>query len=185
VRIVLIALVALIVAAPAAAHRSVPPGTAKLPLRERAVVLERAVEHHRYVARHGHGAARRWHRAALRWTMRELREVEAEIVPVGEAEIRAYLVRRVGEPSASCLATIIEWETAGTWDPTIDFGGGHGNVDEAYGLPQAYPGTKMESAGADWRTNPITQIEWMIRYANERYGSPCAAYTHRRDLGTY
>lgn len=40
----------------------------------------------------------------------------------------------------------------------------------AYGIPQALPGTKMASAGADWETNPVTQIRWMISYVNGRYG---------------
>lgn len=39
----------------------------------------------------------------------------------------------------------------------------------AYGIPQALPGTKMASAGADWETNPVTQIRWMAGYVN-RYG---------------
>src|SRR3990172_616652 len=34
----------------------------------------------------------------------------------------------------------------------------------AYGLPQALPGHKMSSEGADWRTNPVTQIRWMSKY---------------------
>lgn len=40
----------------------------------------------------------------------------------------------------------------------------------AYGIPQALPGSKMASAGADWQTNPVTQIRWMIGYVNGRYG---------------
>lgn len=40
----------------------------------------------------------------------------------------------------------------------------------AYGIPQALPGHKMASAGADWKTNPVTQIRWMIGYVNGRYG---------------
>lgn len=39
----------------------------------------------------------------------------------------------------------------------------------AYGIPQALPGYKMASAGADWETNPITQIKWMAGYVS-RYG---------------
>lgn len=39
----------------------------------------------------------------------------------------------------------------------------------AYGIPQALPGSKMASAGADWETNPVTQIKWMSQYVN-RYG---------------
>ncbi len=41
----------------------------------------------------------------------------------------------------------------------------------AYGLCQALPGTKMESAGSDWQTNPITQMKWCDSYAKSRYGS--------------
>ncbi|MFJ5731117.1 aggregation-promoting factor C-terminal-like domain-containing protein [Streptomyces paradoxus] len=48
----------------------------------------------------------------------------------------------------------------------------------AYGIPQALPATKMASAGADWRTNPQTQIRWGLGYIKGRpdYGSPAAAY---------
>lgn len=44
------------------------------------------------------------------------------------------------------------------------------NASGAYGIPQALPGSKMSSAGADWQTNPVTQIRWMIGYVNGRYG---------------
>ncbi len=40
----------------------------------------------------------------------------------------------------------------------------------AYGIPQALPGSKMASEGDDWKTNPVTQIKWMIKYVNGRYG---------------
>lgn len=40
----------------------------------------------------------------------------------------------------------------------------------AYGIPQALPGSKMATAGADWETNPVTQIRWMIGYVTGRYG---------------
>jgi resuscitation-promoting factor RpfB len=46
----------------------------------------------------------------------------------------------------------------------------------AYGLCQALPGGKMASAGADWATNPITQLRWCNGYAQGRYGSWAAAY---------
>ncbi|MER8185024.1 transglycosylase SLT domain-containing protein [Kitasatospora sp. NPDC094015] len=46
----------------------------------------------------------------------------------------------------------------------------------AYGLVQALPGSKMASAGADWKTNPATQIKWGLNYMNERYGSPNGAW---------
>ncbi|MFJ2604774.1 transglycosylase SLT domain-containing protein [Streptomyces sp. NPDC091279] len=47
----------------------------------------------------------------------------------------------------------------------------------AYGLVQALPGSKMASAGADWKTNPKTQIKWGLDYMNSRYGSPAAAWS--------
>jgi hypothetical protein len=46
----------------------------------------------------------------------------------------------------------------------------------AYGLPQALPGSKMASAGADWQTNPATQIRWALDYMDSTYGSPNAAW---------
>ncbi|MGC9495177.1 transglycosylase SLT domain-containing protein [Streptomyces sp. WG7] len=47
----------------------------------------------------------------------------------------------------------------------------------AYGLFQALPAGKYASAGADWRTNPATQIKWGLNYMDSRYGSPCDAWT--------
>lgn len=47
-----------------------------------------------------------------------------------------------------------------------------------WGLCQALPGSKMSSAGADWQTNPITQMKWCNGYAVGRYGSWAAAYSH-------
>ncbi len=55
----------------------------------------------------------------------------------------------------------------------------------AYGLVQALPGGKMASAGADWQTNPATQIKWGLDYMNERYGSPCGAWSSWQDKGWY
>lgn len=46
----------------------------------------------------------------------------------------------------------------------------------AYGLCQSLPGSKMASAGADWETNPITQLRWCHSYAIERYGGWSQAY---------
>lgn len=45
----------------------------------------------------------------------------------------------------------------------------------AYGLPQSLPGSKMASAGRDWRTNPITQLKWMKSYVGRYGGGPGAA----------
>ncbi len=55
----------------------------------------------------------------------------------------------------------------------------------AYGIPQSLPGSKMASAGADWRTNPATQIKWGLGYIKSTYGSPCAAWGHSQATGWY
>ena len=55
----------------------------------------------------------------------------------------------------------------------------------AYGIPQALPGSKMASAGADWATNPVTQIRWGLGYIQDRYGSPCGAWGHSQSHGWY
>lgn len=55
----------------------------------------------------------------------------------------------------------------------------------AYGIPQALPGSKMASAGADWETNPETQIRWGLGYIAGRYGTPCAAWGHSERVGWY
>jgi hypothetical protein len=48
----------------------------------------------------------------------------------------------------------------------------------AYGIPQALPASKMATAGADWRTNPVTQIQWGLGYIADRYGTPCGAWSY-------
>jgi hypothetical protein len=55
----------------------------------------------------------------------------------------------------------------------------------AYGLVQALPGSKMASAGADWKTNPATQIKWGLDYMNSRYGSPTQAWNFWQANGWY
>lgn len=49
---------------------------------------------------------------------------------------------------------------------------------QAYGIPQGAPGSKMASAGADWQTNPATQIRWGLGYIVGRYATPCGAWAH-------
>ncbi|MFF9121789.1 transglycosylase SLT domain-containing protein [Streptomyces sp. NPDC014889] len=55
----------------------------------------------------------------------------------------------------------------------------------AYGLVQALPASKMASAGADWRTNPRTQIKWGLKYMKSRYGSPAGAWRFWKAHGWY
>ena len=57
--------------------------------------------------------------------------------------------------------------------------------NHAYGIPQANPGSKMASAGSDWKTNPATQIRWGLGYIQQRYGTPCAAWNFELANGFY
>ncbi|MFE0771920.1 MULTISPECIES: transglycosylase SLT domain-containing protein [unclassified Streptomyces] len=85
------------------------------------------------------------------------------------AEVKAIARQIVPASQFQCFSTIVNHES--TWNyRAVNPSSG------AYGLVQALPGTKMSSAGADWRTNPATQIKWGLNYMNERYGSPCDAW---------
>jgi hypothetical protein len=55
----------------------------------------------------------------------------------------------------------------------------------AYGIPQAYPGNKMSSAGSDWQSNPATQIKWGLGYIKGRYNTPCGAWSRSESTGSY
>ena len=55
----------------------------------------------------------------------------------------------------------------------------------AYGIPQAVPGSKMASAGRNWRTNATTQIRWGMRYIKSVYGYPRRAWNHELAYGWY
>ena len=59
------------------------------------------------------------------------------------------------------------------------------NASGAYGIPQALPGSKMASAGADWQTNPATQIKWGLGYISQIYGTPCGAWNFELANGYY
>jgi hypothetical protein len=59
------------------------------------------------------------------------------------------------------------------------------NASGAYGIPQALPGSKMASAGADWETDPATQIRWGLGYIKDVYGNPCNAWAFEEANGYY
>ena len=59
------------------------------------------------------------------------------------------------------------------------------NASGAYGIPQALPGSKMASAGADWQTDPATQIRWGLGYIKNVYGNPCSAWAFEEANGYY
>lgn len=72
------------------------------------------------------------------------------------------------------------WQRESGWNQYAD-----NPYSSAYGIPQALPGSKMASAGADWATNPATQIKWGLGYIKSRYGSPAAAWAHSQSVGWY
>ncbi|MFD4547141.1 transglycosylase SLT domain-containing protein [Streptomyces sp. NPDC058467] len=78
----------------------------------------------------------------------------------------------------NAFSNIVEHESG--WNPSAT------NASSgAYGLVQALPGSKMSSAGADWKTNPKTQIKWGLDYMNSRYGSPAGAWNFWQANGWY
>ncbi len=72
------------------------------------------------------------------------------------------------------------WNKESGWNPKA-----HNRSSGAYGIPQAVPGSKMASVGADWETNPVTQIKWGLGYIEGRYSTPCNAWTHSQNKGWY
>jgi hypothetical protein len=60
-----------------------------------------------------------------------------------------------------------------------------GKTGRAYGIPQANPGSKMSVYGADWQTNPATQIKWGLNYVKTKYKTPCGAWSTFQSNGYY
>ncbi|MBU2694582.1 lytic transglycosylase domain-containing protein [Pimelobacter sp. 30-1] len=77
-----------------------------------------------------------------------------------------------------CLDSL--WTRESNWRVNAD-----NPTSSAYGIPQALPGSKMSTEGADWATNPATQIRWGLGYIKNRYGSPCSAWGHSESVGWY
>ncbi|MEJ5915107.1 hypothetical protein [Pseudokineococcus sp. 1T1Z-3] len=78
----------------------------------------------------------------------------------------------------SCLDSLWTKESSWQWDADNP-------TSSAYGIPQALPGEKMASAGADWETNPRTQIAWGLGYIDAVYGTPCSAWSHSQSYNWY
>ena len=55
----------------------------------------------------------------------------------------------------------------------------------AYGIPQALPASKLAAAGADWRTNAQTQVNWGLAYIKSSYGTPCGAWDHEMSVNPH
>jgi hypothetical protein len=86
------------------------------------------------------------------------------------AQIQSMARQMVPGDQWTCFSNIVDHESDWNYRAVNPSSG-------AYGLFQALPGSKMASAGADWQTNPATQIKWGLNYMNERYGSPCGAWS--------
>lgn len=91
-------------------------------------------------------------------------------VPGTKGAAQRYARTLVSSGQWGCLRDL--WQRESGWGVTA------GSTSRAYGIPQALPGSKMKSAGADWRTNYKTQIKWGLGYIENRYGSPCKAWSH-------
>jgi hypothetical protein len=85
-----------------------------------------------------------------------------------------------GFSSSQCADLGRLWERESSWDERSA-----NSSSGAYGIPQSLPGSKMASAGDDWRTNPATQIKWGLRYIKDTYGNPSAAWAHSQNYGWY
>ncbi|MFF8310158.1 aggregation-promoting factor C-terminal-like domain-containing protein [Streptomyces lydicus] len=86
------------------------------------------------------------------------------------AETQAIARQMMAGDQFQCFSNIVDHESGWNYRATNASSG-------AYGLVQALPGSKMSSAGSDWQTNPATQIKWGLNYMNDRYGSPCGAWS--------
>ncbi|GAA2763274.1 transglycosylase SLT domain-containing protein [Streptomyces paradoxus] len=92
---------------------------------------------------------------ATSYSIAQLQAMARQIVPAGQFQ---------------CFSNIVDHESDWNYKAVNPSSG-------AYGMFQALPGSKMSSVGADWRTNPATQIKWGLNYMNDRYGSPCEAWS--------
>ena len=101
-----------------------------------------------------------------------------------QAEAR-YQTRQMGWHTGdewSCLVALWRHESDWRWNAN------NGDGERTWGIPQAHPGRKMQSAGRDWRTNTSTQIRWGLRYISKTYGTPCNAWSRwqgRAASGSY
>ncbi len=102
------------------------------------------------------------------------------VAPGSAQEIGKQLAaaRGWGDDQFACLLPLWSHESGWRVDAANSSSG-------AYGIPQALPGSKMASAGADWRTNPATQITWGLNYIAGRYSTPCGAWASFQAKGWY
>ena len=101
--------------------------------------------------------------------------VAEQAIPYAQALLSEF---GFGQDQFSCLDSLYSSESG--WRVNAD-----NPSSSAYGIPQALPGSKMSSAGADWATNPVTQIRWGLGYIQDRSGSPCSAWSFKQGNNWY
>jgi len=81
------------------------------------------------------------------------------------------LMQQAGIPQSDWAATDYIVSHESSWRSTAR------NAESgAYGLCQALPASKMASAGADYISNPVTQLRWCHDYAESRYSGWWSAF---------
>lgn len=97
-----------------------------------------------------------------------------------DQDYAAYIIN-----NENALWCAIRWQgTTGCGSSYYEkFPGAETSDQVGYGLCQSTPAIKMESAGADWRTNAVTQMRWCHQYAMSRYGSWQKAYEFKVTRG--
>ena len=105
------------------------------------------------------------------------RQVELARTPIGAKKVaRSILMDEYGftEKEYKCLNRL--WTKESNWNYKS-----RNKKSGAHGIPQALPASKMNVVSTDWRTNPVTQIRWGLRYISIRYETPCKALAkHKR-----
>ena len=105
------------------------------------------------------------------------RQVEMARTPLGAKKVaKSILLNEYGfsEKEYKCLNSL--WTKESNWNYKA-----RNKNSGAHGIPQALPASKMNVVSTDWRTNPVTQIRWGLRYISIRYETPCKALAkHKR-----
>ena len=105
------------------------------------------------------------------------RQVELARTPMGAKKVaKSILLNEYGfsEKEYKCLNSL--WTKESHWNYKA-----RNKNSGAHGIPQALPASKMNVISTDWRTNPVTQIRWGLRYISIRYETPCKALAkHKR-----
>ena len=105
------------------------------------------------------------------------RQVELARTPMGAKKVaKSILLNEYGfsEKEYKCLNSL--WTKESHWNYKA-----RNKSSGAHGIPQALPASKMNVISTDWRTNPVTQIRWGLRYISIRYETPCKALAkHKR-----